>query len=89
MLLSWSFALPVCSSLSDGVGVGVAGVGVAVGVDVGVGVCGGVDDWVGEAEVGDGDGELVVAVGDGDTVGLLVAVGDALAGGQAVADEVA
>ena len=46
-------------AVGDGVGVGV-GVGESVGVGVGVGV--------GDAELLDGDGELLV--GEGDSVGL-------------------
>jgi hypothetical protein len=74
--------------LSVGVAVGLDEVGFVVGVDVWVGVCVGVVDWVGDEVVGVGDGELVVAVGVGVTVGLLVGVGDALAFGHALGDAV-
>jgi hypothetical protein len=80
-----SSVLPLLASLSLGVGLDGC-VGVCDSVGVWVGVC----DWVVGADVGDGDvsGEVGVVVGDGDTLGLLEAVGDGLAVEQLVADGV-
>jgi hypothetical protein len=69
----------------DGVTAGLAGCEV-LGSVVGDGDWDGdvVGDCVGDPDVADGDGELVV--GDGDTDGLGLAVGDAVGVGQAEAE---
>jgi hypothetical protein len=74
------------SLLAVAVGAGLDDVGLDVGVEDWVGVCAGVD-CVG-AVVGDGAVTGESGVGDGATVGLLEALGDALAVAQEVEDEV-